>query len=103
MINWFSLVLGVLFLAGCSGDPAGDRDNAGEREAEGEVLGGSISDEMIPLERLQSQSRSLRAAPTPGQEDDETGETSEEAGDATDQEAGPTAEPAEPATEETPA
>lgn len=44
----------LLLLAACEGDPA-SRDTASGGQAEGEVLGGAIADEMIPLEQLRSQ------------------------------------------------
>lgn len=51
-------------LAACQqGEP--EAAPAGQR-AEGEVLGGSISDEMIPLEQLRSQSPPLRMVPDEG-------------------------------------
>ncbi len=58
------LALSVLALAACDrGDPA--QTEAGAR-AEGEVLGGTISDDMIPLDQLRSQSPPLRAESTGG-------------------------------------
>lgn len=68
------LALGSVILAGCNADQSETRDNSGQRVAEGEVLGGSISDEMIPIEKLRSQSRSLRAAPEPDQEEQDVGD-----------------------------
>jgi len=71
---------------------------AGQR-AEGEVLGGSISDEMIPLERLRSQSPPLRVVPAEGgaspvASDAEGGDNSEAAP------APPEPAPAEPTADE---
>ncbi|QIG54648.1 hypothetical protein G6N82_11240 [Altererythrobacter sp. BO-6] len=80
-------------LAAC-GDSALQRDNDARR-AEGEVLGGTISDEMLPLDQIQSQSPILRETPAaPGAE----GEEGEEADDAAAEESdgAPPAEPAEP-------
>ena len=58
-----TLLLAAL-LSGCgwfeSDEPVAD-DNRG---AEGEVLGGSISDAMIPLDTVQSQSPPLREQPS---------------------------------------
>jgi hypothetical protein len=55
--------LALLALAACdSSDP--EQASAAGGRAEGEVLGGTISDEMIPLDQLRSQSPPLRAAPT---------------------------------------
>ena len=64
----------AVFLAACGGAP--DRtDDA--REAEGEVLGGSISDDMLPLDQLQSQSPPMREERTTTTTD-EDGNTSVE-------------------------
>ena len=43
----------MLLAAGCTEQPAGPAERGGK--AAGEVLGGSISDAMIPLEQLESQ------------------------------------------------
>lgn len=60
-------------LGGCKADAT--RDGSDRRGAEGEVLGGTISDEMIPLEKIQSQSPAQRpASPTA----DGSGEEGEE-------------------------
>ena len=59
----FPLAL-ALALAGC-GDKA-DQPANDTRSAEGEVLGGTISDAMLPLETVKSQSPPLRASPSPG-------------------------------------
>lgn len=48
----------ALLLAACGEDTPQRADDA--REAEGEVLGGSISDDMLPLDQLQSQSPPIR-------------------------------------------
>ena len=97
MTRWFSLVLGAMVLISCGDAPSETRDNSGQREAEGEVLGGTISDEMIPLERLRSQSRSLRAAPQTEQESQEVGELFDEILEGTDSGAGSDALPIAPA------
>ena len=97
MNRLIALVLGAVLLAGCSGDPAENRDNAGELAAEGEVLGGSISDAMIPLESLRSQSPTLRAEPAV---EDSPDDEAESEGDATGPEAGPAPAQAEPPIEE---
>ncbi len=44
----------ALLLSACEGEPAAPVAD-GNGTAEGEVLGGTISDEMIPLEQLRSQ------------------------------------------------
>ena len=52
-------LLPALILASACGERTPDRtDDA--REAEGEVLGGSISDDMLPLDQVQSQSPPIR-------------------------------------------
>ena len=50
----------MAFLAGCD-DGADDAD---QRTAAGEVLGGTIDDEMLPLDTVKSQSPPLRTEPT---------------------------------------
>jgi hypothetical protein len=56
-----------LALAGCEGEP--DRDTRDDSElggeAAGEVLGGTISDDMLPLEQLRSQSPPAEAGDDP--------------------------------------
>jgi hypothetical protein len=50
----FALALCLLPLAACESQPDVVTGESGGR-AEGEVLGGSISDDMIPLEQLRSE------------------------------------------------
>lgn len=83
----------ALALTACSGQtPERGED---EREAEGEVLGGTISDAMLPLDQLQSQLPAIREAPAaaPSEEEGETADSDDAA------EAPPAAPqaPAEPA------
>lgn len=85
----FILPLFVL-LAACGGGNV-EREEGGAGEAEGEVLGGTISDEMLPLDSLKSQSPPLKAEPAAPGVTDETSEAGEDA------EAGEPAAPAEPA------
>jgi len=51
----------VLALAACGGDPAPSADGG---SASGEVLEGSISDAMLPLDTVQSQSPPLEKPPS---------------------------------------
>lgn len=62
----------VALLGGCKVDTT--RDGSDRRGAEGEVLGGTISDEMIPLEEIKSQSPALRRASPSADGLDEGGE-----------------------------
>ena len=54
----FYLALPVLLLTTACGDEAGPESDNTEQggEVAGDVLGGSISDDMIPLDELRSQS-----------------------------------------------
>ena len=62
MIRLPALLVPLLLLAACSDEPT----PATEAAPAGEVLEGSISDEMIAYDRLRSQPP--RAAPLPGEE-----------------------------------
>lgn len=65
-----ALILPIsLGLAACEKEadtPAPAEDDAG-RGAAGEVLGGTVSDEMLPLERIQSQAPMLEEEPEEGE------------------------------------
>ena len=52
----------VLGLAACGSETADAPGESDDRGARGEVLGGTISDDMIPLDTLESQSPPLRQA-----------------------------------------
>ena len=68
----------VLALAGCKDDVAAPAEKGGE--ATGEVLGGDISDAMIPLEQLTSQAPlAPRQAPSARDVDSEQPEVAGEA------------------------
>lgn len=54
-----TMLAGTLALTAC-GEQTPERAED-SREAEGEVLGGSISDDMLPLDQVQSQSPQIRA------------------------------------------
>lgn len=83
-------IASLLALAACTGGNS-PREEGGEGEAEGEVLGGSISDEMLPLDSLQSQSPPLKASPSA------SGDANEEAVEGEEGAATNPAEPVEPA------
>lgn len=70
----------ALLLAGCGGSS----DDGDERTASGEVLEGSISDEMLPLEQLTSQPPPLKVEPT-----SRSSESADEAETATEDEEAP--------------
>lgn len=53
----------ALLLSACEGEPAAPVAD-GNGTAEGEVLGGTISDDMIPLEQLRSQAPLAPRAPS---------------------------------------
>lgn len=83
----------ALALAGCSEDVAAPAEKGGE--AAGEVLGGEISDAMIPLEQLTSQAPlAPRQPPSARDVDDEQPEVAGEA--AAPQSEGAEAAPATP-------
>lgn len=91
-----ALLPALALLAAC-GDQTPERaDDA--REAEGEVLGGTISDEMLPLDQLRSQSPTLRDAPSTPVEDGQA-----DAGDSADADDGAAPAQPAPASEEAPA
>ena len=59
------LVAATAILSGCGDDaPPAETEVEAERNAKGEVIGGTISDAMIPLDRLRSQSPPVREAPS---------------------------------------
>jgi hypothetical protein len=61
----FCLVVGALMVSACGGDaPPEETEAEAERNAKGEVVGGTISDAMIPLDQLRSQSPPMREAPS---------------------------------------
>lgn len=82
------IIAALLTLVACSGGNV-PREEGGAGEAEGEVLGGSISDEMLPLDSLKSQSPPLKVSPT-STSDSETADESEEAAEAPEKSAEPT-------------
>lgn len=58
--NSVLVLLPFMLLAACGDDATSNGEVDDGTAAEGEVLGGTISDEMLPLDRLQSQSPPLR-------------------------------------------
>ena len=54
-----ALIAPLVLLAACQDEPAVEAGDDNAREAEGEVLGGTISDDMLPLDTLRSQSPPL--------------------------------------------
>lgn len=83
----------VLLVAACTDEAAAPTDAGGE--AAGEVLGGEISDAMIPLEQLESQAPlAPRQGPSARDVDSEQPEV---AGEAAPQSEGAEAAPADPA------
>ena len=95
------LAAGAALLSACGDDtPTPESGAEAERNAQGEVLGGTISDDMLPLDRLRSQSPPLREAPagqpaTPTSSAADSDAASAEAEDAAEVEA-----PEEPGSDE---
>ncbi|QIQ86984.1 hypothetical protein [Erythrobacter sp.] len=56
----------LLLLSACEEEAEAPRETAQGGEAAGEVLGGTISDDMLPLERLRSQSPPMERETSPG-------------------------------------
>ena len=57
----FLLACGAALLTACSNEtPAEETEQEADRDAKGDVIGGTISDDMIPLDRLRSQSPPVR-------------------------------------------
>ncbi|QKG72062.1 hypothetical protein [Erythrobacter mangrovi] len=67
----------ALLLSACGDQSAPASGEDDQRKARGEVLGGSISDAMIPLDTLESKSPPLKIEPRPAASSD--AETSDEA------------------------
>lgn len=81
-------ILASLVLSACGNDNATENADNG-RSAEGEVLGGSISDDMLPLDTLKSQSPPLKVQSTGVVTDSTEAESTED--DAIEDTAGPEA------------
>ena len=65
MTKLFAILPAVVLLAACNGDQSPEAQASADAMAEGEVLGGTISDEMLPLDMVKSQSPPLKAARGP--------------------------------------
>ena len=77
-----SVAMGML--AACGGEAEAPNNTSDSSQAEGEVLGGSVSDAMLPLDQLQSQSLSIDPVPTaPAPTDDDSGDQAAPAEPAT--------------------
>lgn len=98
------LAAGAALVSACGDDsPAEETAAEAGRGAQGEVLGGTISDDMLPLDRLRSQSPTIREERATQSETSATsGEEADTASrDGDDTEPPATAEPvAEPAAED---
>ncbi|MBO6945289.1 hypothetical protein [Altererythrobacter sp.] len=95
----FVSIFSVIVLSSC-GDSLPDRSEDA-REAEGEVLGGSISDDMLPLDQLRSQSPVIREQSVTVSEDDDGSTTVETtvtvtSGDGAESQPAPPQPPAAP-------
>ena len=73
MLRLLAAALPAVLLAGCGG---AKKDKDDQRTASGEVLEGTISDDMIPLATVTSQPPKLKAQPT----DDASGDAGDESG-----------------------
>lgn len=82
----------ALALAAC-GDKA-EQPADDTRSAEGEVLGGTIDDAMLPLDTVKSQSPPLRESPSPSSGADEPAEAGDRAEEGEEPDAEPIAEAA---------
>ncbi|MEW4448775.1 hypothetical protein [Qipengyuania sp. JC766] len=112
MIRHITLLAMFLAIAGCNSETSGPAESGAEsgKGAEGEVLGGTIDDSMIPLDQLRSQPPLEKAAAADGGEGDTSGdaagqegvqESADEASDdaSNEQQAETPAEPEGPAEE----
>ena len=84
MIRYAVLPALCLAIAACGNDPAPAEDGQENLDARGEVLGGSISDDMLPLDALTSQAPS-RALPQEEGPSEDTAEPDVPEGDPEEQ------------------
>lgn len=98
MIRFSALAALCVVLAACGDDPAPGEQEDAARDARGEVLGGTISDDMLPLDTVRSQAPPLVEAEEGG--GDNSGSDSADEVTAAEPppavEPGPEAEPDEP-------
>lgn len=94
-----SLASLALLVAACGDEPAEPAGADGERSAEGDVLGGTISDEMLPLDTVRSQSPSLKEAGEDGEGEGGEGSASQPASQPQAEAESEPEETAEPAAE----
>lgn len=64
-------------LAGCGDNAPPEEQQVSEGQLSGDVLGGAINDDMLPLESLRSQSPAAQGAGEGGADQDEEGDESE--------------------------
>ena len=98
MTRGFPLALAcALGMTACGDDAAEAPAEGDERGARGEVLGGTISDDMIPLDQLQSQSAPQNPGPESGEgpDSDTTQEATADAPNKSEAEAEAPAAPEE--------
>ena len=109
MKQFVTLAAVSLLLAGCKDEPAAPGPENEAQSAEGEVLGGTISDDMLPLGHVTSQAPPLRESETgsTGSEDEDTSASETATTEAAEPEvaepeaaAGPQAEPEQSAEED---
>ena len=80
-MNRFAMLgAACLLLSACNDDPAPAEPGGESADARGEVLGGTISDDMIPLDTITSQSPSQASAE--GEDGDTGGASAPAAGNA---------------------
>jgi hypothetical protein len=99
MTKLFAILPAVILLAACNGDRSPEAQASADAMAEGEVLGGTISDEMLPLDRLKSQSPPLKTEPKEGSSSADSSEPAAEEQDEPASAAGATDEEEVPAEE----
>lgn len=100
MIRFPALAALCVVLAACGDDPAPSEQEDAARDARGEVLGGTISDDMLPLDTVRSQSPPLVEAEEGGADPSGPDSTDEPAvADPPTDEPAPQAESNEPEAE----